>query len=205
MIKKIGLGILIIFSVLVIRVLYLQISHYLDGEEFLSQKNYKLAMREYDTAMHFYLPLSPYVERSSERLWEIGEHFEKENKPDWALLAYSSIRSSFYASRSLYTPGKEWIKRCDEKIASLNINILLSEGSIKEQDSEEERQRHLYVMRTDRSPEPLWAVFAELGFFGWIISVIYTIYRIDRRKNILYGAVSFTVFFFIWVVALLNA
>jgi len=205
MIKKTGLVILIIFSVLVLRVLYLQISHYLEGEEYLAQKNYKLAMREFDTSMHFYLPFSPYIERSKERLWAIGEHFEKEGKPDWALLAYSSIRSAFYASRSLYTPGKDEIKRCDEKIASLNVKILLSEGSIKEEDSEAEKEKHLYVMRTDRSPEPLWAILVELGFFGWIGSVIYTIYRFDSRKNILYGAVSFGVFFILWIFSLLNA
>jgi len=205
MIKKTGLVILIIFSVLVMRVLYLQISHYLDGEEYLAQKDYKLAIREYDTSMHFYLPFSPYIERSAERLWAIGEHFEGKGKIDWALLAYSSIRSAFYSSRSLYTPGKEWIKRCDEKIASLNVKILLSEGSIKEVDSEEEKEKHLYVMRTDRSPEPLWAVILELGFFGWVGSVIYTIYRLDNRKNVLYGAVSFGVFFILWIFALFNA
>ena len=59
-----------------------------------------------------------------QQLWQIGDMFEHQKQPDWALLAYSSIRSSFYASRSFYTPGKDWINRCDEKIAGINVAVI---------------------------------------------------------------------------------
>lgn len=193
------------------KVLYLERSHFMAGEGFNAASNWKLAIREYDLALHFYFPGSPYVRESAERLWGIGEMFEKEDKPDWAILAYSSIRSSFYASRSLYTPGKEWIRKCDEKIAALNAAILLKEGSLSPAQAEAEKEKLLYVMRVDRSPDPIWSVLVEAGFFGWISSVLYTIWKAFddtgrlRVRPALYGLLAFMITFGVWVVSLLKA
>ncbi|MDP2168123.1 MAG: hypothetical protein Q8J64_07315 [Thermodesulfovibrionales bacterium] len=180
------------------------------AEGYYAEGNWKLAVREYDTAMHFYTPLSPYVERSAQRLWQIGEMFEQEERFDWANIAYSSIRSSFYASRSLYTPGKDWIKKCDEKIAGLNVRILIREGSVRPEDAASEKARHLYAMNVDRAPRPLWAALAVAGFFGWIGSVIFIIFKgfahgKTSMRHALYGAASFALSFSVWVLALLRA
>ncbi len=193
------------------KVLYLERSHFIAGERFYAASNWKLAIREYDAALHLYFPGSPYVEKSAERLWRIGEMFEKAGKPDWAVLAYASIRSSFYASRSLYIPGKEWILRCDGKIADLDVRMLLEEGSLSPERAEGEKQRLLYVMKTDRAPDPVWSVFAEAAFFGWVSSVLYTIWKAFdgegklRGRPALYGLLSFMVTFGLWVIALLKA
>ncbi|MDA8239831.1 MAG: hypothetical protein M0Z67_05595 [Nitrospiraceae bacterium] len=207
-----GLFFIIIFLLLTgAKVLYLERSHFMAGEKFNAASNWKLAIREYDAALHFYFPGSPYVGKSAERLWQIGEMFEKADKPGWAILAYSSIRSSFYASRSLYTPGKEWIGRCDDKIAALDVKILVNEGSLTPEQSETEKEKLLYVMRVDRAPAPVWAVLVELGFLGWIVSVVFIIWKaFDERGKLairpaLYGLVSFVLTFALWVVSLLNA
>jgi hypothetical protein len=181
------------------------------AETYYQKADWKLAIREYDIAMHFYTPWSPYVQKSAERLWQIGEIFENGNKPDWAVIAYSSIRSSFYASRSFYTPGKDWIKRCDEKIADLNVKMLIQEGSLKPGDADSEKKKYLHVLRVDRAPDPFWSVLAETGFLGWIGSILFIIFKgFDdngriQKINALTGLIFFCITFFLWAAALLKA
>jgi hypothetical protein len=194
-----------------VRMVYLQKVHFEKAEEYFQEANWKLAIREYDFTMHFYTPWSPYIEKSAQKLWQIGEMFEREGKPDWAIIAYSSIRSSFYASRSLYTPGKDWIKKCDEKIADLNVKILIDEGSLNPDESSIEKVKFLHVMRVDKMPDPFWSLLVEIGFFGWVGSVIFTIWKgfnffgeINIKKAF-YGIALFLLSFSLWVVALLKA
>ena len=207
-----GLFVIVIFLMLVGgRVFYLQRSHFIAAEKYYTEAGWKLAIREYDTAMHFYTPLSPYIGKSAQRLWQIGEMFEKQDKLDWANIAYSSIRSSFYASRSLYTPGKDWIMKCDEKIADINVKMLIKEGALKPEEADAEKRKHLYVMKVDRAPDPFWSILLEIGFFGWLGSVLFIIFKgfsdngKIHKKFALYGVLSFLLSFSIWVAALLKA
>src|SRR6266545_833841 len=89
------------------------------GEAALASRDYIGAIAAYEAAIHMYTPGSSTVYRAAERLWSIGEDLERAGDPDRALVAYRSLRSSFYATWGLTRPGKEWISRCDEKIASL--------------------------------------------------------------------------------------
>jgi tetratricopeptide (TPR) repeat protein len=89
------------------------------GEAALAAGNYIAAIAGYESAIHMYTPGSSTVERSAEQLWALGEAFERKGDSTRALVAYRSLRSSFYAVRGLNTPGKEWIARCDDKIAAL--------------------------------------------------------------------------------------
>jgi hypothetical protein len=92
------------------------------------------SIASYETSAHAYTPWNPHVRHSLDTLWEIGEALEsKYEDPTYALVAYRSLRSSVYAIRSFYMPYKEWVPKCDEKIASL-INIqrqLIEEGQRK--------------------------------------------------------------------------
>lgn len=89
------------------------------GEEALAGNNLIAAIAGYESAIHMYTPLSPLVESSAEKLWEITQLCETRGDLERALIACRSLRSSFYAARGLYQPGKEWIARCDAKIAEL--------------------------------------------------------------------------------------
>ncbi len=89
------------------------------GEAALAAGNYIAAIAGYESAIHMYTPGSSTVERSAEQLWAIGEAFERGGDTTRALVAYRSLRSSFYAVRGINSPGKEWIARCDGKIALL--------------------------------------------------------------------------------------
>jgi len=89
------------------------------GEEALSRGDFVAAVAGYEAAIHMYTPWSSLVERSAARLWSLGEEMERKGNSKRALIAYRSLRSSFYAVRGLNSPGAEWIARCDGKIARL--------------------------------------------------------------------------------------
>jgi uncharacterized protein YwgA len=198
-------------SLVTVKMVYMQREHFNQAEKYYAASDWKPAIREYDETMHFYTPWSPYVTKSAERLWQIGKMFEGQGKLEWANDAYASIRSSFYASRSLYTPGKEWIAKCDEKIADLDVKLLIKDGSVKPEDAVAEKEKLLHVMRTDRAPVPFWTLAVEVGFFGWIASVVLTILRgFDDRGNMrkrvfLYGTLCFIFTFALWVIAMFKA
>lgn len=89
------------------------------GEEALRRGDFSGAVAGYESALHMYLPGHPAMERAAQRLWNIGETNERQGDTTRALIAYRVLRSSFYAAKGLTTPGREWIARCDRKIAAL--------------------------------------------------------------------------------------
>jgi hypothetical protein len=113
-------GVFIIFALLIAMVWVKTFSYgqnqYEAGEKAMTVSDLKDAISDYETAIHMYSPFAGYVPASAERLWEIGQGFEKSGDYDWALIAYRSIRSSFYGVRSFYTPYKDWIARSDSEI-----------------------------------------------------------------------------------------
>jgi len=91
------------------------------GEAARARGDAMAAIAGYEAAMHMYTPGSSLVERAAERLWSLGEGFERRGEWEEALIAYRSLRSSCYAVRGLTQPGKAWIERCDTKIAMLRV------------------------------------------------------------------------------------
>ena len=89
------------------------------GEEALRRGDFPGAVAGFESAIHMYIPFHPTVEKAAERLWRIAEGNERLGDVNRALIAYRSLRSSFYADHWLVTPGEEWIVRCDKKIAAL--------------------------------------------------------------------------------------
>jgi len=98
---------------------YRQWRQFGNGERAMAANDIIDAIAGYASAIHMYTPFSPLVERSAERLWEITLRCADRGDTERALIACRSLRSSFYAVRGLYQPGKEWIARCDGKIAEL--------------------------------------------------------------------------------------
>ena len=89
------------------------------GEAAFAKGDYAEAIAGYESALHMYLPFSPTMKRAAERLWYMGEFFEREQSYNHAIIAYRTLRSSFYSAQWLMTPGQDWIDRCDRKIAQL--------------------------------------------------------------------------------------
>lgn len=99
--------------------LYRQRTQFSRGETAAAAGNYIAAIAGYEAAIHMYTPGSALVPRAAERLWNIGQGFERAGDVPRALIAYRSLRSSFYAVRGSTSPGRDWIARCDERIALL--------------------------------------------------------------------------------------
>ena len=89
------------------------------GEAALRNGDFIGAVAGYESALHMYIPFHPTIEKAAERLWQIGETNEHLGDVNRALIAYRSLRSSFYADHWLVTPGTTWIEKCDKKIAAL--------------------------------------------------------------------------------------
>jgi hypothetical protein len=89
------------------------------GEEAFRRGDFTGAVAGYESAIHMYIPFNPTVEKAAQQLWKIAEANERQGNITRALIAYRALRSSFYAARWLVTPGREWIDRCDARIAAL--------------------------------------------------------------------------------------
>ena len=112
-----GVLILLLLTAMVWVKTYAEGRHYYqEGEKEYAQGNLKDAITDYETSIHMYTPLAGYVPKSAQRLWEIGQGFEGAGQFDWALIALRSLRSSFYAVRSFYTPYQDWIDRSEAEI-----------------------------------------------------------------------------------------
>lgn len=94
-------------------------SQFNQGEAALQKGNFPGAVAGFESALHMYIPFHPTIDKAAERLWQIGESNERLGDVNRALIAYRSLRSSFYADHWLVTPGKAWIDKCDKKIAAL--------------------------------------------------------------------------------------
>ncbi|MGB4599802.1 MAG: hypothetical protein WBI04_07465 [Trichlorobacter sp.] len=112
-------GLMITLCLICANVWQRQQSQYREGVAGEQRGNFMVALTGYESAIRMYLPLSPTVERSAERIWRLGEAAEKNHNPEQALIAYRSLRSAFYAVRWLRQPGSAWIGRCDSRIATL--------------------------------------------------------------------------------------
>ena len=99
--------------------LYRQHAQFQKGEAAWGAGDFTAAVAGYEAAIHMYTPWSSTVERSAEKLWKIGEAAEQNGDVQRALIAYRALRSSFYAAAGVYSPGEEWIERCDDRIAAL--------------------------------------------------------------------------------------
>ena len=98
---------------------YRQWVQYSRGKAAEAANNPIVAIAGYESAIHMYTPGSPLVEQSAQALWRIGQQLEAAKDTERALIAYRALRSSFFASRSFFLPGQEWIRRCNEKIVPL--------------------------------------------------------------------------------------
>ncbi|MDD2539900.1 MAG: hypothetical protein PHH28_02510 [Desulfuromonadaceae bacterium] len=113
--------IIIFFSLLILyaSVWWRMNSQFSHGEAALRRGDFPGAIAGFESALHMYIPFNPVIEKAAEQLWYIGETNERLGDINRALIAYRSLRSSFYADHWLVTPGKAWIEKCDKKIAAL--------------------------------------------------------------------------------------
>ena len=201
---KIGASVLAILAVLFLmvwaRALIGSRSAWEQGEKLFQEGKTIRAVTFFDRSMHWYTPWNPYVERSAERLWEIGARAEKQDDVMLALIAYRTIRRGFYGTEGFYAPGKTWIERSNARIDA----ILGKEGG-------EGRSKGGGGIRP--APDRFWSLMVELGLLGWLGTMVLFIVLWFRngqgRKasafSLLAWGVLSIVFFVLWIVAMIKA
>ncbi|MBW2308463.1 MAG: hypothetical protein JRG73_16175 [Deltaproteobacteria bacterium] len=134
------------------------------------QNRWEEAALYFQRAILWYAPGNGYVFRAAEDLWRLSVEAEQAGRTEEALNGYRALRGAFYACRSVYVPGREWIDRCNQKIALLmseQVNPLFSE---KVKTKEQRRRDRLALLQAPARPREPWAVAASVGFAGWIIA-----------------------------------
>lgn len=205
------LGLITIILLMVCaRTFYGSMKAYHKGETYLKEKQYIRAITFFDRSIHWYTPFNPYVERSAERLWNIGKNAEQKGDTKLALIAFRTIRGGFYSTNSFYKPGREWIKQCDIKINQLMQLELRKRGT---PDSSKVKGRYITERQKDPSPSIFWTIFLEVGFLGWIGPVMGFILFILGRKgeseNSIFSSLTWIalifIFFTMWIVGMMKA
>ncbi|MFC1838817.1 hypothetical protein ACFL1N_04495 [Thermodesulfobacteriota bacterium] len=205
-IALIVIGLILIWG----RAFYGSISDYHKAETYNNSNQIIRAINFYDRSIHWYVPFNIYIQKSAERLWEIGEEAEEKDDIKLALIAFRTIRRGFYASRSIYQPGSEWIKRCDARIDYLNG--LVSNGEKAASGSSGIEKWPVTENRKDVNPNIAWTIILEIGFIGWIGSVICFIFSLSRTKederypvsSVITYTVITIIFFAAWVFGMMK-
>jgi hypothetical protein len=202
----------VVFGLIVVwaRAFYGSMQAYQKGEIFLGEKQYVRAVTFFDRSIHWYTPFNPYVRRSSERLWDIGEQAEREGDLQLALMAYRTIRRGYYGASHFITPGMVWIKKSERKINTL---LGLEEKEEKVTDETASLRGKLLADQKSASPDVLWTIVLEIGFIGWIGSIICLIlFTLRRKKEDSYPTLptflwiaSAVLFFVLWIIGMMKA
>ncbi len=205
-------GLMLVVAIMLVAKVYLEGRRDLAlGHEALARGELTDAIVYLDRALHWYLPGASFVEDAASTLWRIGQDAETKEDFETALLAYRTLRSVFYAARSTYTPGKDWIARCDERIAELVADKPDFAARRPEMTREERRKEVLDDLKRDNAPDVFWSIMVEIGFFGWVgctIAFIMLVFRGERGFSGRYALVfGFLVILFygLWIVGMAKA
>ncbi len=201
----IGLS-LVVLALVWIRAFFVSMHAYQEGEGYFKKQQHINAITFFDRSIHSYTPFNPYVHKSAQRLWEICTQAEQRGDIQLALIATRTIRRGFLAARNFYTPGRDWIDRCDTKIATL-----------MDQGSKAQRLSGAAVVSSPQqaSPQPnvFWTLILEVGFIGWIGSVIGFLMlglsggqtaRLRSGAAIFWG-IMVIIFYAMWIVGMMQA
>jgi len=60
------------------RAFYGSMTAYYEGETYLKAQQYIKSITFFDRSIHWYTPFNFFVERSTERLWGLGNHTEQQ-------------------------------------------------------------------------------------------------------------------------------
>jgi len=192
------------------RVFYGSMRAYQKGDSYLKGGRHIEAVTFFDRSMHWYAPLNPYVRKSAERLWEIGKIGQERGDIRLALVALKAIKRGLLGARSFYTPGRDWIEKCD-----LRIQELLRRKVGEETGAKADGFVDAMLERSEgKPPDVMWSIVLLVGLFGWVISLIAIIMRPveqGNEKGRLWGCRTLEwtlcaiIFYALWILGMMNA
>jgi hypothetical protein len=205
------LGLVALALVMVwVRAFFGSMQAYQQGEAHLVGNQQVKAITFFDRSIHWYTPLNPYVRRSAERLWQISMEAEQQGDIRLALIATRTIRRGFYSATSVYTPGKDWIRKCDVRISELTGMERSGRGMLPFCP---EGATKLPETQNAKRVSTFWRIIVEIGFLGWIGSTLgFIIFacKDDRRATFLtsrglWWSSIVLIFFALWIIGMVKA
>jgi hypothetical protein len=153
-----------------------------DGDDWMLRGKPAEAIRSYEAAARWYVPLAPHVDAAYTKLRALA------GKPDQALLAWRAIRSAARATRSLWQPHAADLAEADAQIAKLEAGATPSPW---------------FAGRLAEDPRPsiAMAALAGLGILLWLCGVAVVVFR--RWSMPAGGMIVLGVA--VWLVGLYNA
>lgn len=145
--------------------------------EALAETKPEQALDHYERVIHWHVPFLSLSDDAAEKMWAYALNYEKLGNIEKALNTYRVLRGAFYAARSLYTPGKDWILRCNEKIAGLMASKPAYSEAEQKKSYDERKAEYLKLLSREKPPHPEWALLTEIGFFGWVLCAFLFIFK----------------------------
>ncbi len=200
----------LVVLIIVGRVLYGSYSEYKTGLRYIKDDPDE-AVLHFSYAIKWHLPLfNPYEKKAIDEAFKIAEEFEKKKKLKDALEVYRIIRGAIYSTRSFYMPHRDIIKKCDDRISDLVAETEWEKIRWGITNKTELKFKSLLILKRDLDPSLFWVIILEIGFIGWVASVIMFILkafrgrRLDNRVAIFFGS-SFFLFYAAWIIGLWRA
>ncbi len=135
------------------------------------------ALDHYERVIHWHVPFLSLSDDAAEKMWAYALNYEKQGNVEKALNTYRVLRGAFYAARSLYTPGRDWILRCNEKIAGLMASKPAYSETERKKSYDERKAEYLKLLSREKPPHPEWALLTEIGFVGWVTCAFIFIFK----------------------------
>ncbi|MFQ5449814.1 MAG: hypothetical protein ACE5E9_04260 [Nitrospinaceae bacterium] len=180
------------------------------AERYARQNQNAQAAVHYERSIHWFVPVLDFQCRAAEGLWKIARDYEARGDTENALGTYRLLRGAFYSVRSFYTPGKQWIERSNERIATLMAMKPESAPAERTQTFDQRRNEILSLLSREKPPRPLWALLTELGFFGWVTCSVLFIFKAMTKSGgillrpALFWTGGFVVFYSLWILGMFN-
>jgi hypothetical protein len=204
------LAVVVFLAMVWLRAFYGSMKAYEEGESYFKQDQWVQAITFFDRSIHWYTPYNPYVEKSAEKLWEIGERGQRDGDSKLALIAFRAIRGGFYSARSFYTPGQNWIRMSEQKIHELEEIETAQrglEGKAKTGASIWEKSQEV------PGPNPGWSVVVVFSFLGWIGSLFAFITcafgpKGEGKRRLVPGSTWLgvaAIFYTLWIIGMFRA
>lgn len=158
-----------VLGALAIRVVLEGRSALATGDDLMASGRTAEAIRAYETAARWYLPLAPHVDQAYAKLRAIAETGDAPSDPALQLAAWRAIRGAAMATRWLVTPHADDLAAANAAIASISAGV--------PQAATADPAWHAQRLARETRPSVGAAALASTGILLWIFGAIWLVRR----------------------------